>query len=79
MTAKTISLRIPASLHHKATQMAQRRRVPLDRLFRKALEALQAQEEQTKLRQEFSLLGNDADAADVSFAFAAQSEIANKS
>lgn len=75
MTSKTITLRLPQELYVTAVDLAQRRKTSLNRLIQDGLELLRKEEENARLYDSFTIIGDDSGSSDVSFAAPAQSEI----
>jgi len=75
MTAKIITLRLPPHVYELATQLAERKHISLNRLFQDGLESLNKSEEQQLLYDAFTMLGQDRDETDVSYAGAAQAQV----
>jgi hypothetical protein len=65
-------------VHRKAVGLAGDHQVSLNQLFKDALEALAAEEQQRRLYEDFSLLGSDNQASEIGFVLDAQREIAEK-
>jgi hypothetical protein len=76
MTAKTITIKLPPKLYSSASKLAQRRKVSLNRLVQESLELLRKSEDSKDFYDSFTLIGNDREESNVSFAAAAQAEVA---
>jgi hypothetical protein len=75
MTAKTLTLRLPAEAYERATVLAERRRQSLNRLFQDGLALLDQQEREKRLYDDFTAIAEaGADETDVEFAIVAQTQ-----
>ena len=74
MTAKVITLRLAPAEYQRASALAQRRRLSLNRLFQESLHLMERQERERNLFDDFSLIADTAIETDVEFALAAQTE-----
>jgi len=75
MTAKTLTLRLPAEAYERATVLAERRRQSLNRLFQDGLALLDQQEREKRLYDDFTEIAEaGANETDVEFAMVAQTQ-----
>lgn len=75
MTAKTLTLRLPAAVYDLATGLARKRKQSLNRLFQESLDLLDQRERETQLFDDFSLIaGAGSKQTDVDFALEAQTQ-----
>ncbi len=75
MTSKTLTLRLLPDIYQRATHLAQRRHLSLNRLFQEGLELLVAQEQAKQLFDDFSLIAEaGAEETDMEFALATQTQ-----
>lgn len=75
MTAKTLTLRLLPDVYQRASNLAQRRHLSLNRLFQEGLDLLVAQDQEKQLFDDFSLIAEaGADETNTEFAFAAQNQ-----
>jgi hypothetical protein len=80
MTAKTLTLRLLPDVYQRASNLAQRRHVSLNRLFQEGLDLLVAQDREKQLFDDFSLIAESGtDETDVEFALAAQTQVTQES
>ncbi len=78
MTAKTLTLRLPAAAYDRAASLARSRKQSLNRLFQESLELLDQQESARRLFDDFSLIADaGSEETDVEFAREAQSQAAS--
>ena len=73
-TSKTLTLRLPAAAYDRATALAKRRHLSLNRLFQESLELMDRQEREKCLYDDFSRIAAVVAECDVDYAAAAQSE-----
>lgn len=76
MPTKALTLRLPPELYASGQRVAQERRMSLNALLQESLAATVRAEQQRKLFEDFTQLGDDADACDVEYAFPAAAEVA---
>ncbi len=72
---KSLTLRLPPDLYLNGRQVAKERNMSLNALIQESLAATVRAEQQRQLFDDFTLLAEDADACDVSFAFPAAVEV----
>jgi predicted DNA-binding protein len=72
----TISVRIPSDLHARSTTVAKISGKSLNALIVEALERIVSEEEERRLFDAFTELGQDREMSDVEFLFTAQAEVA---
>jgi predicted transcriptional regulator len=75
MPARQITLRLPEPLYHRVKQIAQKRRISINRLAQESLEALAEQALAEELRAAYDALGADEEENDVEFFLPAQLEV----
>ncbi len=78
-TAKTITLRLPPQDYAKATRLAKHNQLSINKLFIAAMNLLDRQDQQKRLFDDFTVIGDRAEDVDVEFGQAAQFEILEKS
>lgn len=79
MNAKTLTLRLQPDVYQRATNLAHRRHVSLNRLFREGLDLLVSQDLEQQLFDDFSLIaGAGKEEMDVEFALPAQNQAAQE-
>lgn len=78
MTAKVVTLRLPPGEYERATALAQRRKVSLNRLFRESFHLMERQDREKALFEDFSRIGAAFGESDVEFALDAQTEAARE-
>lgn len=71
-----LTVRIPSDLYEATRRIAVRRKLSMNALMQQSLARTVESEEERELFEGFERLGEDPEACDVSFAFAAQSEVA---
>ena len=75
MNAKTLTLRLQPDVYQRATNLAHRRHVSLNRLFQEGLDLLVAQDQKKQLFDDFSLIAEAGTAeTEVEFAHSAQNQ-----
>jgi len=75
MTAKTLTIRLPASAYERATALAKRRKQSLNRVFQDSLTLLDQHDRESQLFDDFSLIAAAGSReTDMEFARDAQSE-----
>ncbi|MGI8603463.1 MAG: hypothetical protein ACR2OZ_10750 [Verrucomicrobiales bacterium] len=75
MTAKTLTIRLPAAAYERAADLARKRKQSLNRLFQDSLNLLDQQEREGELFDDFTAIADaGADEIDVGFALEAQNE-----
>ena len=72
MTTNALTLRLPPDLYQLGHQIARQRHISLNAFILESLQAMVQQEQQRKLYDDFTLLGEDMEGSDVEYAFAAQ-------
>jgi hypothetical protein len=72
---KTLTVRLPEDLYQQAGEVARRKQWSMNATIQEALRQLTFQDQQARLYEAFSLLGEDATEADVEFALDAQREV----
>ena len=70
-----ISIRVPRDLYIYSREIAEKRGVSLNELVQTGLSMIVRDEKQKELYDSFTLLGQDAEEANVDFAFDAQAEV----
>jgi predicted transcriptional regulator len=75
---KTLTVRLPLELYERVVETAERRDSSLNATVQEALHLLTQQDQQARLYEAFSLLGEDAAEADVEFAFEAQRQVVTR-
>lgn len=75
MPTKSMTLRLPPDLYASGQRIAQERRMSLNALLQESLAATVRAEQQRKLFEGFTLLGDNTDACDVEYAFPAAAEV----
>ena len=75
MTTKAMTLRLPPDLYQTGQEIAQQRHISLNALVQEGLQAVIRMEQQRRLYDDFSLLGEDVEGCNVEYAFAAQREV----
>ena len=75
MTSKPVTLRLPVPVYEKAKLLARRRRMSLNRLVLESITNMQKLEEESQLYRDFTVIGADAKAAEVTYAESAQTEV----
>ncbi len=75
---KAMTIRLPQALYRAGREMAKRRRVSLNRLVQESLQATIKTEEEQRLYDAFTLVGQDAEESSVEYAVAAQLEVLEK-
>ena len=75
MTTKAMTLRLPPDLYQTGQQIAQQRHMSLNALIQESLQALIRVEQQRRLFDDFTLLGEDMEGSNMDYAFAAQREV----
>ncbi len=78
MTAKVVTLRLAPAEYQRASALAKRRSLSLNRLFQRSLDLMERQEQEKDLFDDFSRIAGAADETDVEFALAAQTEATRK-
>jgi hypothetical protein len=73
--AKAMTIRLPQALYKAGREMAKRRRMSLNRLVQESLQATIRTEEEQRLYDAFTLVGQDTAESSVEFAIAAQLEV----
>jgi predicted transcriptional regulator len=74
-TVRACSVRIPKELYEKTTEIARRRRVSFNALLNQSLARLVEEEFDQEMYEAATLLGQDAEMTDVSYAAPAQAEV----
>lgn len=74
MTAKVITLRLAPAEYERASALARRCSLSLNRLFQKSLDLMERQEREKALFDDFSRIAASVDETDVEFALTAQTE-----
>lgn len=74
MIAKVVTLRLAPAEYRRASALARRRRLSLNRLFRESLQLMEQQEREKELFDDFSLIAEKASETDVEFALIPQTE-----
>jgi hypothetical protein len=69
------TVRLPRKLYRASSAAAKRRKVSLNRLVQESLAAAIRAEDDTRLYEEFTLLGQDKELTDVEYAFEAEQEV----
>ena len=72
---KTITVRLPASVHEAGREVAKRRRMSLNRLVEQSLRATLQEDEQKRLYDAFTLVAGDPEETDVEFMLDAFREV----
>ena len=78
MTAKTITLRLSPNDYSSATTLANRKKLSINKLFIEGMKTLARQEQEKRLFDDFTLIGDQVEAVDVEFGLPAQSEVVDK-
>jgi hypothetical protein len=78
MTAKTISLRLSPDDYASATILANRKKLSINKLFIYGMKTLDRQEQEKRLFDDFTLIGDQIEVVEVEFGLAAQSEVVEK-
>ena len=78
MTAKTITIRLSPDDYESATTLANRKNLSINKLFIEGMKILDRQEQEKRLFDDFTLIGDQGEAGDVEFGLAAQSEVVEK-
>jgi hypothetical protein len=78
MTAKTITLRLSPDDYASATTLANRKKLSINKLFVEGMKTLDRQEQEKRLFDDFTRIGDHVEAVDVEFGLAAQSEVVEK-
>lgn len=73
MTAKTLTLRLQPDIYQRASNLAHRRHVSLNRLFQEGLDLLVSQDREKQLFDDFSLIA-EAGTAETKVEFALQAQ-----
>lgn len=76
--AKSLTVRLRPELYDAMTEAARRRRVSLNALVQQSLMELIRAEEHARLYDGFSLLGEEGEENDVTFALDAQREVVQR-
>ena len=71
-TSKTLTLRLSAAAYERASALAKRRHLSLNRLFQESLELMDSQEREKSLYDDFSRIAETVAESNVEYAFAAQ-------
>ncbi len=74
MIAKVVTLRLAPAEYQRASALARRRRLSLNRLFQESLQLMERQERERDLFDDFSLIAENAIETDVEFALIPQTE-----
>jgi len=74
MIAKVVTLRLAPAEYERASALAQRRGLSLNRLFQEGFHLMERKKREEELFQDFSRIGEAAAETDVEFALAAQTE-----
>jgi hypothetical protein len=69
------TVRLPRKLYRASSAAAKRRKVSLNRLVQESLAAAIRAEDDKRLYEEFTLLGQDKELTDVEYAFEAEQEV----
>jgi hypothetical protein len=69
------TVRLPRKLYRASSAAATRRKVSLNRLVQESLAAAIRAEDDKRLYEEFTLLGQDKELTDVEYAFEAEQEV----
>jgi hypothetical protein len=69
------TVRLPRKLYRASSAAAKRRKVSLNRLVQESLAAAIRAEDDRRLYEEFTLLGQDKELTDVEYAFEAEQEV----
>lgn len=72
---QSFTVRIPKALYTASAKVAQQRHVSLNTLIQESLSAQVREQKEQMLYDAFTIVGEDEEASDVSFAFAAQAEV----
>ena len=72
---KSLTLRLPPDLYASGQSIAKDRRISLNALLQESLAATVRAEQQRRLFDDFTQLGEDAAACDVEYAFPAAAEV----
>jgi hypothetical protein len=75
---RALTVRLPIELYEASSEIAHRRQISLNALVQEALATIRAAEEEARLYDEFSLLGEDPEEASVEFAIHAQYEVVSR-
>ena len=75
MTTKFLTLRLPPDLYQSSRLVAEQRHISLNALIQESLQALVRAEQQRRLFDDYTRLGEDAEGCDVDYALAAQREV----
>ena len=78
MTAKTITIRLSPDDYKSATTLANRKNLSINKLFIYGMKTLDRQEQEKRLFDDFTLIGDQVEAGDIEFGLAAQSEVVEK-
>lgn len=78
MTAKTITLRLSPEDYAGASALAKRKRLSLNKLFLTGMKCLDRQEQEKRLFDDFTLIGDQLELANVEFGLTAQSEVIDR-
>jgi predicted transcriptional regulator len=78
VATKPLTVRLPADLYDRSTEVAKRRRLSMNALIQEGLAAIMREEEYQRLYDAFGELGEDLEEADVAFAAHAQWEVVSR-
>lgn len=78
MIAKVVTLRLAPAEYERASALAKRHSLSLNRLFRESLDLMECQEREKTLFDDFSRIAAAAGETDVEFALTAQMEATRK-
>ncbi len=73
-----ITLRLPPDDYLNATRLARHKRLSINKLLIEAMRLLERQEQEKRLFDDFTRIGDQVEAVDVEFGLAAQSEVVEK-
>jgi hypothetical protein len=77
-TPKTVTLRLSPDAYATAAALARRKNLSINRLFIAGMKILDRQEQDRRLYDDFTRIGEQVEGAHVEFGLAAQSEVVGK-